>query len=113
VRNPLYLANTVLYTLAGMAFGFFVLSVLLAVYFATQYSFIVAFEEAVLSREFGDAYRFYCARVPRWVPHFRPAIEGSNHPFDLVRAIRSERASLIALAITVVLVCSKFSFLSK
>ncbi len=110
VRNPLYIANIAIYALSGVAFGFSVLSLLAAVYFAIQYSFIVAFEEATLRREFGDAYGFYCARVSRWIPSFAPAVESSGHPFELAKAIRSERASLIALVSVVVLVAAKRSF---
>jgi protein-S-isoprenylcysteine O-methyltransferase Ste14 len=30
--------------------------------------FVVLYEEPALSRQFGEAYREYCARVPRWLP---------------------------------------------
>lgn len=98
VRNPLYLANIAIYTLCGVAFGLGAWSVLVTLYFAIQYSFIVAFEEDTLQREFGVAYDFYRARVPRWVPAFAPQVEDSRHPFELLKSIRSERATFVALA---------------
>lgn len=30
--------------------------------------FVVLYEEPVLTRQFGDQYRQYCQRVPRWIP---------------------------------------------
>ena len=68
VRNPLYLGN-----LAGaMGFGFAVqqpwLAVALGAAFAAFYPAVVAQEEARLAQLFGERYREYCARVPRWIP---------------------------------------------
>ncbi|MBY0371644.1 isoprenylcysteine carboxylmethyltransferase family protein [bacterium] len=99
VRNPLYLANMALYTLVAVAFGFTWLSFGFLLYFLIQYTFIVAFEEDTLKREFGAAYGLYCARVPRWVPRFTPGVEASAHRFQLGKALRSERATLIALTV--------------
>ncbi len=107
VRNPLYLANTLMYCFCALAFGQSVLPFLGLVYFGAQYAFIVAFEEQTLRREFGVAYTYYCARVSRWLPSFRPSIESSGHRFHLAKALRSERASLIALACIGVLVALK------
>lgn len=109
VRNPLYVANTAMYTLAGVAFGFTGLSLVIAVYSAVQYHFIVAFEEKMLRREHGDAYGFYCARVPRWLPLLSPGVEPSFHVFDLKKALRSERATLLALGFLLVLLFWKRS----
>ena len=111
VRNPLYIANGALYTLCGIAFGFSWLSAFIAAYFAIQYSLIVAFEEDVLRREFGAAYAFYCARVRRWWPSLEASVESSAHAFDLRKALRSERATLLALAIIVALMFAKRAYL--
>lgn len=109
VRNPLYLANIAMYALCGVAFGFGGVSLFIAAYFAVQYHFIVAFEEDTLKREFGVAYEFYCARVARWLPAFSPTVETSGHPFELKKALRSERATLIALIVIAGLVFAKRS----
>jgi protein-S-isoprenylcysteine O-methyltransferase Ste14 len=68
VRNPLYLGN-----FAGVVgFGFAVeqpwLAVALAAAFAVFYPAVVAREESRLAQIFGERYREYCARVPRWIP---------------------------------------------
>jgi protein-S-isoprenylcysteine O-methyltransferase Ste14 len=68
VRNPLYLGN-----LAGaLGFGFAIeqpwLAAALALAFVLFYPSVVAREEARLAELFGDRYREYCARVPRWIP---------------------------------------------
>jgi protein-S-isoprenylcysteine O-methyltransferase Ste14 len=78
-RNPLYLGNLLI------CFGIFLmhgsLLVLLAgfAFYAFVYACIVRAEEAYLLRNFGAAYRAYCADVPRWIPdlaRFREATEG-------------------------------------
>jgi protein-S-isoprenylcysteine O-methyltransferase Ste14 len=99
VRNPLYIANIALYTLFAVAFGFALFAAVIALYFIVQYRFIVAFEEDRLRQEYGAAYQYFCARVPRWIPSFQPSIERSAHPFRLGAALRSERATLVAIGI--------------
>ncbi len=110
VRNPLYLANIALYTLFALAFGFTSLALLVTAYFAVQYSFIVAFEESRLEEEYSAAYRFYCARVHRWIPAFYPQVKSSDHPFSLAGALRSERTTLVAILVMLGLAVAKGSF---
>jgi protein-S-isoprenylcysteine O-methyltransferase Ste14 len=68
VRNPLYLGNFA----GAVGFGFAVeqpyLVLALAGAFALFYPAVVAQEEARLGQIFGERYREYCARVPRWIP---------------------------------------------
>ena len=68
VRNPLYIGNF----LGIVGFGFAVeqplLGLALGAAFAAFYPGVVAQEEANLLRIFGERYREYCARVPRWLP---------------------------------------------
>lgn len=68
VRNPLYLGNFV----GVVGFGFAVEQPYLALAFAAAffvlYPAVVAKEEARLAEIFGDRFREYCARVPRWLP---------------------------------------------
>lgn len=70
VRNPLYLGNL----LGALGFGFAVhmplLALALAAAFVLFYPSVVAQEEARLTQIFGERYREYCARVPRWVPNW-------------------------------------------
>lgn len=70
VRNPLYIGNF----LGVVGFGFAVeqpvLAVLLGAAFMLGYPAVVAREETDLERIFGERYREYCARVPRWLPRW-------------------------------------------
>jgi protein-S-isoprenylcysteine O-methyltransferase Ste14 len=69
VRNPLLLG--VLLVLAGVAVatGSTGLCVVAAVAAVAAHVGVVRFEEPRLQARFGEAYREYLARVPRWVPH--------------------------------------------
>lgn len=105
VRNPLYIANIVLYTCVGVLFGFSYLSILIFVYSVVQYSFIIRFEEQVLLQTFGKAYSDYCKAVPRWFIRVIP-YTASGHEFHLLNALRSERStfySITAMAVLLVL----------
>lgn len=68
VRNPLYIGNF----LGAVGLGFAVqqplLAIIVGIVFALTYPAVIAEEEANLTRIFGDRYRDYCARVPRWLP---------------------------------------------
>ena len=98
VRNPLYVANITLYTSCTVLFGFTYLSILFFVYSCIQYHLIVAFEESTLLGTFGTVYANYTRNVPRWFPSLMPLIPSTSHAFELRRAVRSERSTLIAIA---------------
>lgn len=99
VRNPLYFANIMLYVGCAVLFGFRDLAVLMFAYFLIQYSFIVAFEERVLSHSFGEAYSQYFEKVSRWLPRLIPTIASTSQEFDLRGALRSERRTLLAMVV--------------
>lgn len=106
VRNPLYIANILMYTLAGVAFGFIYLSIAIFLYSCIQYTFIVRFEESILVGIFKDQYERFKLTVPRWFG-IRPSIEPSEHTFDLKRALISEKSTFISLTAMVVLFAVK------
>ena len=66
-RNPMYVA--VLAVLIGECVV--TQSAALAEYsvavFFGFYAFVLFYEEPTLGHKFGDEYRQYCARVPRWI----------------------------------------------
>lgn len=68
LRNPMYVAVLSVILGQSLAIG----SAALALYgIAVALVFhlvVVAYEELVLERQFGNAYREYCRRVPRWIP---------------------------------------------
>lgn len=65
-RNPMYVG--VLSVIAGESwlFASAPLALYAALVFACFQTFIVAYEEPTLLRNFGGAYERYCAAVPRW-----------------------------------------------
>jgi protein-S-isoprenylcysteine O-methyltransferase Ste14 len=71
VRNPMYIGVALF--IAGQAWLFHSLHI--AIYLACMLvivNFFVRFyEEPTLSRQFGEEYERYRARVPRWIPRFR------------------------------------------
>ncbi len=108
VRNPLYIGNFMIYTAAGLLFGFVWLTLAFAFYTALQYFLITEYEETLLKETFGMDYREYQEKVPRWLPALGPKIESSAHTFQLGRAINSEKSTLLALAAIVVLIVAKW-----
>ena len=99
VRNPLYVGNF------ALAYGLVILSKVewlawvFPLAFFLQYAAIVAWEEAVLSQTFGEAYERYRREVPAWIPARRPYVHASDHAFESDKAWRSERDSLRAVVI--------------
>ena len=66
-RNPMYLFGSIAYAgLALLLIEPWSLALLPAVFAATHYG-VVLREEAFLERRFGDAYKQYKTRVPRWL----------------------------------------------
>jgi protein-S-isoprenylcysteine O-methyltransferase Ste14 len=107
VRNPLYVGNILLYCGIGvMANAITPWLVLFALgFFAFQYSMIVSLEEEFLEKEFGEVYLGYKNEVPRFFPRlspFRSPAQDRQKP-DWKEAILSERRTLQALALVVVL----------
>lgn len=98
VRNPLYIANILMYTLTGLLFGSYWMAAAILVYSSLQYHFIVAFEEEVLTQTFGEAYRNYQSKVPRWLPTLKAGMEASPHTFSLGKALASEKSTFVAFA---------------
>ena len=68
IRNPIYVGNTL------MCVGVTVLSRLMwlvpitLVYCVVVYTFVIRYEESRLLLRFGEDYRHFMDRVPRWVP---------------------------------------------
>ena len=65
-RNPIYVGMSLVYAGVGIAARspwVFILALPLAIVMR----YVVAREEAYLERRFGDAYRDYMGRVPRWL----------------------------------------------
>lgn len=80
-RNPMYVGNLLvvigLLLVVGNPWGI----AIGVAFFTFAYVAITAGEEAYLAKEFGDAYRAYCAQTPRWLPR----------PWRLLGTIRAYR----------------------
>ncbi len=103
VRNPLYLANMMLYTGFAIASGAFLfyLPAITFIYFAWQYAMIISLEEGALKKLFGDSYLEFCKIVPRLFPRLSsayPVIDKA--PYSLSSALREERSTLLGLFVT-------------
>ncbi len=99
VRNPLYLAN--LFIIPGfvlMAGGG--LPWMLGVgwaFWAVQYSLIISLEEETLDKLFGDTYRRYRNKVPRFLPLLKGQTPEGRTTLPLRKVLRSERSTLLGL----------------
>jgi protein-S-isoprenylcysteine O-methyltransferase Ste14 len=110
VRNPLYVGNFLIWIGFAIESGLlWMLPVAWAV-FALQYSAIVRFEEAALIRHFGESYEQYLRDVPRWVVDLRrvPVALGTRRSHGWREVCFSERGTLIAAALTTVLLFAKY-----
>ena len=69
VRNPIYLADLIAFT--GFALCLAPCGLILPVLLFLHYTRIIRYEEASLSRKFGERYRAYVGRIPRLLPDGR------------------------------------------
>jgi protein-S-isoprenylcysteine O-methyltransferase Ste14 len=101
VRNPLYVGNWLI-CLGLMVFAKDGWAGLLGtVFFFGEYFFIIRAEEAFLRSQFGDTYRAYCEKVPRWWPRMTPAFGGPLRQgvLDWRRGLKKEHNPFTAWAL--------------
>lgn len=107
VRNPLYFGNMVIYIGIGvMSMALYpYLLIIAALFFYFQYYTIIRDEEQFLENKFGEKYKDYFSKVPRWIPTFEkyknPGLE--QPPFKLNMGLRSERRTLQAISLTIII----------
>ena len=68
VRNPLYVANTLICLGAVVVSEEIWFVPIMLLYCCGLYSLVVRYEEACLLKEYGEPYRKYLSEVPRWLP---------------------------------------------
>ena len=66
-RNPMYLGITIIGIGAAVAAGTLWMWAVPIVLFALDHFVIIPFEERNMERQFGAAFRDYCAEVRRWI----------------------------------------------
>lgn len=73
LRNPVYVANIT--GLAGLCIlcNLYWMGLVVLLWGGLVYGLAVRFEEMRLLKRFGEPYRSYCERVPRWIPHRSPS----------------------------------------
>lgn len=115
IRNPIYVGNIAVWVGFALTARLAWLAPVAAALLAVEYHAIVRWEEGLLESRYGDVYRAYAARVPRWLP--RKRIQHGEHgghgektvqaassvssvvdPFSWRETLFSERGTLIALA---------------
>ena len=102
-RNPLYIANTLIYIGVVFLAGGKPLWIIVALAFsALQYKLIVSLEEETLSNLFGFEYEFYRHNVPGWIPRFSPWRWTIPRNPDWNDSWRNEKHTRINLIIAVV-----------
>jgi len=68
IRNPLYVANTVVCLGAVVVSRELWLVPIMFLYCGGLYALVVCYEEAYLLKKYGEPYRKYLSEVPRWFP---------------------------------------------
>ena len=104
VRNPLYVGNFFITIGFGLISGKPWFLLLSAAVFALQYHFIVQYEETLLQAKFGDEYDLYLQKVPGWIPETMPTLESLEWPESFSHALRSEKRTLGAMLLVLLLV---------
>lgn len=96
VRNPLYLANMMIYTGFAIASGALLpwLPIVIFVCFAFQYGIIIWLEEKSLLELFGEEYRQYCRSVPRFLPKLKSCTKECKADRTFSDALHLEKRSL-------------------
>jgi protein-S-isoprenylcysteine O-methyltransferase Ste14 len=71
VRNPLYLFSLIGVTGIGLLTGMLTVTILFWVIFLSYHHATILREEVSLQAAYGESYRDYMRRVPRWLPNPR------------------------------------------
>lgn len=71
VRNPMYLGAAAVLAGAGLMLRSPAAAAVAILFLALTHAFVRLYEEPTLERRFGESYRRYKARVPRWLPRVR------------------------------------------
>jgi protein-S-isoprenylcysteine O-methyltransferase Ste14 len=72
VRNPMYVSVIAIVFGQALLFGDWRLIVYGAVFWFACHLYVILYEEPTLARSFGEAYKVFCANVPRWIPRLAP-----------------------------------------
>lgn len=108
VRNPLYVANIFIYLGVGIMTNslFPYLQIIGIIYFLFQYYCIILVEEDYLQEQFCESYTKYKNNVGRFFFRFKKVPDEckSNLKFDIIKGLKSELKTLIAIGFVVTLI---------
>lgn len=111
-RNPLYLGNILICCGTFLMHGNIFVMLTGIAFYVLVYQCIVLAEEAYLLEKFGDAYRAYCADVPRWIPRFSRFREATEDmEFDVGRVVFKDYTT-IATTVTVLALTEAYESLA-
>lgn len=105
VRNPLYIFNMTMYVGASIMIGSAWFAPWALLYFIIQYTFIVAYEEDLLKKTFGEKYEEYKRHVWKWIPlpTFVTKAKRSSHLPSFYEAYNAEKSTINSIiGITVI-----------
>lgn len=106
VRNPVYLANTLLLVSLTILCEVVWMVPLTVAWCLLVYNLAVRFEEWRLTTRYGDSYLQYCQRTPRWIPR---RVTGFLNPearrASWMRAAAAEWQCMLLLALPIVKEC--------
>lgn len=112
MRNPLYVANMIVYTgIALVAGAENVLIPLTAtwIFFFIQYALIVSLEEATLMGLFGDDYLEYKKNVPALFPRLTPWVRHDDYkPKTFFNTLKTEKRTLQNILFMLLVIFLKF-----
>lgn len=105
-RNPIYIGNMSIYLgfvlLSNIFFPYF--AGLTVIFFGFVYYAIIRYEEISLADQFGEAYKNFLVRVPRFIGYRDgPSAQSRNH-FNLRTAFVSERTTFTAIGFSLVII---------
>lgn len=106
IRNPIYTGNMFIYMGASIFAGGWLpfMLYLVILFFSIQYSLSVNYEESCLEDTYGEKYLDYKTTVPRFYPRLSPYSQKSNERLKLAAALKSEKATFLAILGFIVLV---------
>lgn len=102
-RNPLYVGNLLVSSGVCLVSGVLWLLPILWCLFFLQYVPIISSEEQFLGRSYNQLYYNYRASVPGFWVRLSPYPSASTHDFSLKRAFQSERRTLTAIIIIMII----------
>ncbi len=81
VRNPIYIGNTLILLGITVLAGFVAFVPLMLLACAFTYHMTVLYEEGHLKEKYGQPYKDFLGRIPRWMPRFKGAEKADTANF--------------------------------